>query len=41
MEYVSVNGTRYVNRWNDHAPTDTFTVPGLTKGEYYDIEILL
>ena len=35
---VSVNGTRYVNRWNDHAPTwDTFTVPGLTKGEYYDI----
>ena len=37
---VSVNGTRYVNRWNDHAPTwDTFTVPGLTKGEYYDIEI--
>ena len=37
---VTVDGTRYVDRWNDHAPTwDTFTVPDLVKDAYYDIEI--
>ena len=37
---IWVNGQQVVNNWTDHAPTwNTFTVPNLVVGEWYDIQI--
>jgi len=35
-----VNGNQVVNNWTNHGPTwNTFTVPNLVAGEWYDIQI--
>ncbi|WP_315856103.1 VCBS domain-containing protein, partial [Synechococcus lacustris] len=37
---VWVNGTQFVDQWVNRGTTfDTFNVPGLTQGEWYDIKI--